>query len=239
VYKTLSYYRSKAQELLNEKYSSPITILVIYYLFTVAINAISAAFGPTYDWSQGIPVITDAGNTGVVNLISIVMSVVGWLFLYGLAKMWIRIARDEEYSTSEIFHSMYKEDPLRIILMSFVRDIFIGLWMLLFVIPGIVKSYAYSMSYYILNKQPSISSTEAITLSKDVTKGYKGDLFLLDLSYLGWYILGLFTLGILWLWIRPRHQVAKTLMFEEIYSQYYPEPVKEEDSSHASSQVIE
>lgn len=238
MYKTLSYYRLKAQELLNERYSSPITILVIYYLFTAAMSAISAAFGPTYDWLQGMPVVNDPGNTGVVNLISIIMSVIGWLFLYGLAKMWIRIARNEEYTTTEIIHSMYKEDPLRIILMAFVQGIFIGLWMLLFVIPGIVKSYAYSMSYYVLNKQPSISATEAITLSKDITKGYKGDLFLLDLSYWGWYILGLFTLGILWLWIRPRHQVAKTLMFEEIYLQYYPEPVKEE-SSDASSQVIE
>lgn len=79
----------------------------------------------------------------------------------------------------------------------FLRDIYIFLWSLLLVIPGIVMSYAYSMAEYIMYENPRLSASQALRMSKTMTQGFKGELFVLDLSFWGWYILSGFTLGIL------------------------------------------
>lgn len=70
------------------------------------------------------------------------------------------------------------------------------LWSLLFVIPGIVKLYAYSQIYFILAEHPNMSVRKALELSKIITRGYKGNLFFMDLSFLGWAILCSFTGGL-------------------------------------------
>lgn len=72
----------------------------------------------------------------------------------------------------------------------FWREIKIFLWSLLFIIPGIIKSYEYSMVPYILAENPQISSERAFELSKKMTKGEKWKIFVLDLSFIGWRILG-------------------------------------------------
>lgn len=79
----------------------------------------------------------------------------------------------------------------------FLKDIFLFLWSLLFVIPGIIKSFSYAMVPYILADDPSLSAREAITLSRKMMNGNKWKLFVLDLSFIGWIILSVFTLGIL------------------------------------------
>jgi uncharacterized membrane protein len=108
-----------------------------------------------------------------------------------------------------------------------MQGLFTFLWALLLIIPGIIKAYAYSMSMYIAIKEPRVQGIEAITRSKTMMDGHKMDLFLLDLSYIGWYLLSLLTFGILLLWVVPRHQTARTLVFNEIYYDGV-EPVKEE-----------
>ena len=70
------------------------------------------------------------------------------------------------------------------------------LWTFLFIIPGVVKSYAYSMVPYILADDPNISITEAIAKSQDMTYGYKMDLFTLELSFILWNIASVFTFGL-------------------------------------------
>ncbi|NTV89393.1 MAG: DUF975 family protein [Clostridiales bacterium] len=64
------------------------------------------------------------------------------------------------------------------------------LWFLLFVIPGIVKGYAYSMVPYILSENPNVGAKRAIKISNDMTYGHKVDMFVLDLSFIGWFLLG-------------------------------------------------
>lgn len=90
------------------------------------------------------------------------------------------------------------------------------LWSLLFIIPGIVKTYSYSMTYYILNDHPEYTPTEAITASRQMMDGYKWKAFLLDLSFIGWYFVGALVCGIGTLWVNPYHQAAKTELYEEI-----------------------
>ncbi|MBR6657101.1 MAG: DUF975 family protein [Oscillospiraceae bacterium] len=79
---------------------------------------------------------------------------------------------------------------MNVVKIMFWRDIKIFLWSLLFVIPGIIKSYEYSMVPYILAENPRISSERAFELSKQMTRGEKWKIFVLDLSFIGWRILG-------------------------------------------------
>ena len=79
----------------------------------------------------------------------------------------------------------------------FLRDLFLFLWALLFIVPAIVKSYSYRMVPYILADEPALSGTAAITRSREMMRGHKWSVFVLDLSFIGWYFLDALTLGIL------------------------------------------
>jgi len=86
---------------------------------------------------------------------------------------------------------------LNIVKTMLLRDLYTFLWSLLFIIPGIIKSYEYRMIPYIMAENPEISSEEAFSLSKQMMTGNKWDAFVLDLSFIGWHILSALTLGIL------------------------------------------
>ena len=77
------------------------------------------------------------------------------------------------------------------------------LWTLLLVIPGIIKAYSYSMTFYILRENPEMTAGDAITASQKMMDGHKMDLFLLSLSFIGWAILASITFGIGYLWLIP------------------------------------
>ena len=92
----------------------------------------------------------------------------------------------------------------RNVLAMFLRGLFLMLWTCLFIIPGIIKSYSYRMVPYILADNPELGAVEAITLSRQMMDGNKGRAFLLDLSFIGWTILTIITLGIVGLfWANP------------------------------------
>ena len=74
----------------------------------------------------------------------------------------------------------------------FLMDLKTLLWLFLFIVPGVIKAYEYSMIPYLLAENPNLSASEAFSLSKQMTTGQKADLFVLDLSFLGWIILGHF-----------------------------------------------
>lgn len=84
-----------------------------------------------------------------------------------------------------------------------LRGVFTFLWTLLLIIPGIIKSYSYSMVPYILGDNPNIGAKRAIELSNEMTYGHKFDMFVLDLSFIGWYLLGALALGIGALFVLP------------------------------------
>lgn len=83
------------------------------------------------------------------------------------------------------------------------KCIWIYLWMLLFIIPGIIKAIAYSQMYFIIAEYPNISVRKAMQISKVMTKGFKGDLFIMELSFIGWALLSGLTANIGLLWLAP------------------------------------
>ena len=91
------------------------------------------------------------------------------------------------------------QNYLGIVKIMLLKSVFNFLWYLLLIIPGIIKSYSYRMVPYILADNPNIGANRAIEISNEMTAGHKFDLFVLDLSFIGWYLLGLvaFVIGIL------------------------------------------
>lgn len=85
----------------------------------------------------------------------------------------------------------------KIVLTLFLRGLFISLWSLLFVIPGIVKAYSYRMVPYIMADDPQVSRQDAFDISREMMRGNKWRTFVLDLSFIGWEILSCLTFGIL------------------------------------------
>jgi len=86
---------------------------------------------------------------------------------------------------------------------TFLTGLFTALWSLLFVIPGIIKALSYSMAMYILAENPELGALEAINRSKAMMDGHKMELFVLELSFIGWHLLGMVTLGIAYVWVVP------------------------------------
>lgn len=101
---------------------------------------------------------------------------------------------------------------------NFLVGLFSGLWSMLLVIPGIVKSISYSMSLYILAENKGKPALECIDESKRMTEGHKLELFVLGLSFIGWLLLGYFTLGIAYIWIIPYMQTTYANVYRSLKS---------------------
>lgn len=101
-------------------------------------------------------------------------------------------------------------------LLYLLNTLFIFLWSLLFIIPGIVMSYAYSMSYFILSDCPEMTASDARIVSVQMMRGNKWRLFCLMFSFIGWDILSVLTLGILQFWVMPYKQTALAAFYESI-----------------------
>ena len=102
----------------------------------------------------------------------------------------------------------------KIIILAILIYIFVFLWSLLLIIPGYIAIYRYRFAFYNLCENPQISALEALRMSKAQTRGHKWELFVLDLSFLGWNILCVLTLGILFIWITPYMQQTDIGYFE-------------------------
>ena len=102
---------------------------------------------------------------------------------------------------------------------AFVGSIFIMLWSCLFIIPGIIAAFRYSMAFYILADNPEMSGMEALKASKQMMKGHKMEFFLLQLSFLGWCLLAILTFGILMIWLAPYIKTTNALYYEKLKSQ--------------------
>lgn len=94
--------------------------------------------------------------------------------------------------------------------------VFTFLWSLLFIIPGIIKAYAYSMTSYILIDNPELGPNEARLKSIEMMRGYKGKLFGLDLSFIGWHLLCILSLGIGYIWLMPYITSARAAFYQEL-----------------------
>ena len=99
--------------------------------------------------------------------------------------------------------------------LRFMTSLLIFLWTLLLIIPGIVASYRYALAPYLMAENPDMGVMEAIARSKELMKGNKWRLFCLELSFIGWHLLCMLTLGIGYLWLAPYRNAAETAFYLE------------------------
>jgi len=143
---------------------------------------------------------------------------------YSIKVIFLDLNRGQELNASDLFGGF--KDYGRILLTMLLTDIYIFLWSLLFVIPGIIKYYSYSMVPYVLRDYPDLSFDEAIEQSMHMMNGFKSKLFMLDLSFIGWAILCVFTLGIGFFWLMPYVYTNHALFYEDL-QEFYEARAKE------------
>ena len=142
-------------------------------------------------------------------------ALLGGIFTIGYVFVSMKIIRGDKPMVKDLFAG-FSGNFLNNLAASVLVSVFTFLWSLLFVIPGIVKSYSYAMTYYILNDNPGMDAIKAITASRKMMDGHKMELFLLHLSFIGWIILSMFTFGILMLYVAPYMQEAQAAFYEKL-----------------------
>ena len=192
--KTRAELKTMAKESLQEKYGDAIVITVLLFIISALIGGGTAAF--TTNMSEE--------NAEIIK--SIVELILSGLFSFGYLSFFLKISRNEDVEINELWSktSMFMTFIAAAILIS----LFTTLWTLLLIIPGIIAAYSYQMTLYILLDNPNMNVMDAIKESKRMMKGHKMDYFILQLSFIGWIILGIFTLGILYLWLVPYMNVT-------------------------------
>lgn len=137
-------------------------------------------------------------------------------FTFGLAYVFLKQSRDGLDMDFKDLLRGFTDCFADSFLVALMTAIFTALWSLLFVIPGIVKGYSYSMAYYVKCDHPEYNWRQCMDESIRIMNGHKMDLFVQDLSFIGWYIVGAFALGIGSLWVVPYHQAATTHFYLSI-----------------------
>jgi len=139
---------------------------------------------------------------GVVLLVAALRIFLGYPLEVGGRKYFVRSA--QYMDNKKCFrYSFYRQNYKGIILTMLLKDVQNILWFLLLIIPGIVKGFAYSMVPYILADNPNIGCKKAIALSNKMTDGHKFNMFVLGLSFIGWYLLGTLALMVGVLFVLP------------------------------------
>ena len=150
--------------------------------------------------------IVSAAAAAVVGIGAIIVS--GPL-MYGVCRIAVKLVKGKRnIDVGEIF-SGFTEQFVDSLLLGFMTSLFTALWSLLFVIPGIVKAYSYSMAPYIMQDSHGKDWEECLTESKAIMDGHKWQAFCLDMSFLGWYLLGALAFGIGTFFVFPYHQTAR------------------------------
>ncbi len=168
-----------------------------------------------------LPTITGflIGFIGVILLVALVFSaaffVLSSVVGTGYAKFNLELLNRQEKPAIECLFSYFSHWKT-LAIANLLRVLYIFLWSLLCIIPGIFASYSYAMTSYILADNPDLPASEAIARSKEMMEGNRWRLFCLELSFFGWAMLCAFTCGIGFLWLTPYEQAAKAAFYREV-----------------------
>jgi uncharacterized membrane protein len=197
--KSNSELRAWARQQLKGNWGKAILTVVIYLVITGIISRVSTA--DTVGWILGILLFVLTGSWSA-----------------GILTYFIHLVRNEPLSPKLLFSQLQRLFPF--FLLHLLMSIYILLWTLLLVIPGIIASIRYSQAFYIMIDEPELTASEAINRSKEMMNGQKMKYFLLLLSFLGWYLLSILTLGIGLLWVIPYVYATQASFYEDLRLRY-------------------
>ena len=200
-------------------YQMTLLYLVIRFVLGLADNYVSADEGTWVEIGDMQFQVQSlfhhaAFPTPVVVFVSVLVWLLGCVLAAGYVLYHQGVRRGEEMPISSLFDGFGFVG--KIVLLNLVITVFVALWSILFIIPGIIAGYRYRFALYNLCENPELGVMDALNMSKAQTKGYKLDLFVLDLTFIGWSLLCGLTLGILSIWITPYIQQTDLGYFEAI-----------------------
>lgn len=210
--KTNQDYKNAALAALKGNWAPAIVATIIYLAVTIIVSLLTEIYDPE----------TSSGAVAGLTLL-------GWLLLSIFGSMPLGVGycnslnllllEDNNQVTGNMLKIGYG-NILRNVGGMLLVGVFTFLWTLLLIIPGIIKSLAYSMTPFILKDYPELSANQAINLSMKMMEGRKFDLFYLYLSFIGWGILALFTLGIGYLWLMPYMYTSMASFYQNVKNEY-------------------
>ena len=168
------------------------------------------------------------GSLGIIFIVALVIAaiyfILGSFVGVGYAKFNLNLVDKKESAFETLFEyfSYWKTTAV----MRLLRGLYVFLWSLLFIVPGIVAGYSYAMTDYILAENPNLTASEAIEQSKTMMYGNRWRLFCLQFSFIGWDILATLAFGIGHLWLTPYKQAATAAFYREVSGTEY---IAEED----------
>lgn len=225
--------KNRGRNLLKQK-SFWVNIVVVFFM-ALNIDAIISLF--TTDYEQFFSLFTpsnftwdnikefalesnrDENITSKILSIAIIIFETVFLVIFrvGGTRYFLKLRKNQETSFSEVFGDFKNKTAGNIIAVSLVKFLTCVLWMLLGIIPGIIKIFQYFAVEYVLALRPDVSSSEALDLSKKLMKGNKIKSFVLSLSFTPWYILSLLTFGLLgYLYVTPYVEATHIEFFSRL-----------------------
>lgn len=148
---------------------------------------------------------------GFASMLSFVHLIIGGVIRLGYCQYLLKQHDGQKPEISDLFSQFHRfGDGLCLYLLE---GLYVGLWSLLFIIPGIIAAYRYAMAPFVLLENPDMTASEAIEASKQMMDGHKGELFGLHFSFIGWDLLCVLTLGIGHLWLNPYQNAAQAAFF--------------------------
>lgn len=178
--------KAEARDLIRSGSVSPLRMTALFLAITLVLDLIDSAISYMIDSSGGFTVLSFSFVSILVALISLVLNAGYTCYCFG-------VHRRESMPYESLFDAFSFAG--KVILLSIVQYVFIALWSLLFVIPGIIAAYRYSFAIMNLCENPELGVMEALDLSKQQTFGYKWQFFLLSLSFIGWALLAGFAVS--------------------------------------------
>ncbi len=155
---------------------------------------------------------------GMIPVIGWIVSLAAVVLEFGFAAFYLSLVRAGDVKFVTLFTASF-EGFFKKLGTYWLKVLYLFLWYLLFIIPGIVKSYSYAMTNYILLDNPELTANEAITKSRQMMKGYKWKLFVLDLSFILWRLLGMipfFGTLLNLLYVNPFYTATRAQFYEEL-----------------------
>ena len=157
--------------------------------------------------------------TGIGGLLNFVITYAEAVLGVGVICYILKLVRGEEFELKNIF-KYFKENLWLCVLIAFLVYLFTTLWAILFIIPGIIAMYAYSMWKYIIvdlkEDNKNMTAMDVIRLSKKMTYGHKWNMFVFNLSFILWYLLCIITFGLASIYVVPYVSAANALYYEEL-----------------------
>ncbi|MEY2906012.1 MAG: hypothetical protein RLZZ408_483 [Verrucomicrobiota bacterium] len=198
---------TRARVSLQGKWGLSVGVFLLYFVITILPGSIiSVLFKGNGSSQDG------------VNLVPFISAAYQWIvagpLLVGLCLFFLKLARRSEVSAGILFEgfNLFGKSLATYLLML----LFVTLWTLLLIVPGIIAAYSYAMTFFILAEDPSIKPLEAIRRSKEMMKGNKWKLACLQWRFIGWYFLALLTCGIGLLWVAPYFQTANANFYGDV-----------------------